>query len=204
MAFYWDQSRRRYLTDDGKVIDMQTVRALRDRWAEIQGDAARDMAERVTRGEWTLREFEAAIRHWLGETTAAGYQLGRGGAAMMTIDDAMTLANLIHDQTQRMQQLLDAYQQATITDAQFVAHVEQKAGGAVNAFEQGQGKSGGINLPVYPADGQTSCREYCRCYWEIEEYESHWEATWITEGDELVCPECEARGEAYNPFIAYK
>lgn len=205
MADYsYDPLRKRYLTPDGKVISLDTVRALRDRWAEIQGDIARDMAGRVASGEWTLAEFEVAMRAWLGETIGAGYQLGRGGSAMMSMDDAVTLARLISDQSVRVDGLLADYQAGRISDAQFAAWTEQKAGLAVNAYEQGQGRTEGIELPVYPADGETSCREYCRCYWDIEEFDDHWEATWVTVGDELVCPECEERGATYDPYIASK
>lgn len=203
-SYRYDPQRRRYLTADGKVVSLDTVRALRDRWATIQGDIARDMAARVTSGSWTLAEFEAAFRAWVGETTSAGYQLGRGGAGMMTLDDAFTLARMISDQNNYVVELATKYGQQHISDRQFMALVEKQAGSAVNAFEQGQGTSSGIDLPVYPADLETSCGLYCRCYWSIEEFDDHWEATWVTAGDDRVCPECEGRGAQYDPYVSYK
>lgn len=195
---------KRYLTPDGKVISLDTVRALRDRWAEMQGEIARDMAGRVASGEWTLPEFEVAIRAWLGDTIGAGYQLGRGGGAMMSMDDAFTLSRLISEQTIRVDGLIADYQAGRISDAQFAAWTEQKAGLAINAFEEGQGRTSGIELPAYPADGSSECREYDRCWWEIEEFDDRWEATWITEADEKVCPTCERRGEEWAPYIVWK
>lgn len=202
--YRFDPLRKRYITSDGKVISLDVIRALRDRWADIQADVMQDMTERLLSGEWTFAEFEAAARVWLNDTIAAGYQLGRGGAAMMSTDDAFKLASIIRDQWNRTQGLIANYADMQMTDKQFASWISQKAGAAVNAFEQGQGGASGIDLPVYPADLETSCGLMCRCLWSIDEFDDRWEATWITSGDDRVCPECEARGEAYSPFIVYK
>ena len=203
-SYRYDPLRKRYLTPDGKVVSLDTVRALRDRWAEIQGDIARDMASRVTSGSWSLAEFEVAFRAWIGETMGGGYQLGRGGSGMMSVDDAFKLGTMISEQWARMDGLTADYARGQLSDPKFLAYVESQSGIGVNAFEQGQGVTTGLDLPVYPADGETSCYWNCRCYWEIEEYDDRWEATWITVGDELVCPECDERGERYAPFTQMK
>lgn len=206
MADYtYDPVRRRYLAPNGKVVSLEVVRALRDRWADIQADVIRGFAANVETGVWSLAEFEVATRAWLGETIGAGYQLGRGGSGMMSVDDAFELARLISNQTRYMERLIADKQGNLISDAQFGVRAEMYAGAAIEAFEVGQARSsGGLDLPCYPADGDTSCMMSCRCYWEIEDVGDAWEAYWVTVGDERVCPECEERGQMYNPFVQVK
>lgn len=104
-----------------------------------------------------------------------------------------------------MEVLIADKQTDRISDAQFGARAEAHAGAAVEAFEKGQEQAaGGLDLPGYPADLETSCLLNCRCAWSIEEFDDRWEATWITEGDERVCPECQQRGEEWNPFVQTK
>lgn len=202
--YRYDPLKRAYIGPNGRPISIAVIRALRDSWADIQAEVMRGFAANVGSGVWTIAEFEAAARIWLGETIGAGYQLGRGGAGMMTPDDAFELARLISEQGNRMEMLIWDHQQGRMTPAQFEARAEAHAGAAVQAFEKGQAETAGLSLPVYPADGSTSCHWRCRCYWEIEETDTTYEATWVTVGDENVCPECEQYGEEYAPFIQDK
>lgn len=204
-GYSYDPVQRAYLNSSGHPVSIDVIRALRDKWADIQADVMQGFARNVADGTWTIAEFEAAARVWLGETIGAGYQLGRGGQAMMTADDAFELARLIAEQARRMETLIADKQGNLISDAMFEARAEAHAGAAVHAFEVGQEQAaGGLDLPGYPADGETSCGERCRCYWSIEETDEAWEATWITVGDERVCPECEERGIEWSPYVQPK
>ena len=160
--YRFDPVRRRYLAPNGKVVSLEVVRALRDRWADIQADVIRGFAANVETGVWSLAEFEVATRAWLGETIGAGYQLGRGGAGMMTVDDAFELGRLISEQARKLELLIADQQTGRLSWAQFGAYAETQAGAAVHAFEVGQAQaSGGLDLPGYPADNETSC--YLNC-----------------------------------------
>lgn len=204
-SYTYDPIKRAYFGKDGRPISIEVIRALRDSWADIQADVMRGFANNVADGTWTMVEFEAATRVWLGETVAAGYQLGKGGGGMMTPDDAFELSRLISEEARRMEILIADKQGDLISDAQFGARAEAHAGAAVQAFEKGQEQAaGGLDLPAYPADGSTSCWWNCRCAWSIEEFDDRWEATWVTEGDERVCPECQQRGEEWAPYIQTK
>lgn len=203
-GYSYDPVKRAYFGPSGHPVSIDVIRALRDKWADIQADVMQDFVRHVADGTWTIAEFEAAARVWLGETVAAGYQLGRGGQAMMTVDDAFELARLISEKVRQMETLIADKQSNLISDAMFEARAEAHAGAAVEAFESGQAASTGLDLPAYPADGSTSCLSRCRCYWSIEEFDDRWEATWVTVGDERVCPECEEHGIEWAPFVQTK
>lgn len=204
-GYRYDPDLRTYIGPSGHPISIAVIRALRDKWADIQADVMRDFVGHVADGSWTLAEFEAAARVWLGETITAGYQLGRGGAGMMSYDDVFELARLISNQARHMEQLIAKKESGLLSPAQFGARAEMAAGSAVHAFEVGQGAAAdGLDLPGYPADGDTSCLLNCRCFWSIEEFEDRYEATWVTVGDGVVCPECEQRGDAWAPYVQTK
>jgi hypothetical protein len=192
--------------------------ALADDYALRYGQLATLLAD----GAITFAEWQRLFSDLLVELVAAGYVAGRGGLERMADADWLIVATIVKDQ----HAYFDGFRQdiqSRIDDRAFgatiaeilnasQAYIGQRsalyAGASVNAYERGktaeasEGK-GVLVLPVYPADGGSSCRSNCRCEWVItsNDDEHQWECRWDTRSDDRVCPECEERGMLYAHFV---
>lgn len=201
----WDAKRREYIADDGRVIGPDALLAIRDGLADGFEEIATDIVMRHASGEITATQFEGEFRAFIDEATWAQYLLGRGGANAATTDDFETMARLIADQLGYAEQFAASLFAGELTPDAASARAELYAGATVSAFEQGMAAAyDGIDLPDYPAAGNTSCLSRCRCFWTIDEFPDRYEATWNTVGDGAVCPECAANGQRWAPFVQMK
>lgn len=200
--FRFDPETGLFVSATGATITAATLRRLRNLWADAQAGEIADLVAGLGAGKLPFDAFESNLRTWIATTVIGGYLLGRGGRAMLTGNDLFTVGAMVSDLVQRVERWLVELAVGRITLPQFGARAEGAAGSSVTAFDKGReaGREG-LSLPYYPADGGTECFDRCRCWWDIEEYDDHWEATWHTMNDESVCPGCLDREAESSPFV---
>lgn len=206
MALAWDAERGRWRDGEGgRLLSAQQVRALRDALAaEYEGRLAR-LAEDLTAGRITLRTWARRFAGLLADHQAAGYLFGRGGLTAMAQADWVRLAEAVVFQDAFLRRFVADVLAGKLTDAEIAARSRLYAGAGVAAHAQGdEAVHDGLRLPGYPADGGTDCLGMCRCWWQIEEDEAAYRATWRTEGDDRVCGGCRGRGRDWSPFVQEK
>ena len=103
----------------------------------------------------------------------------------------------------RAKQKLKGYY-GDLTEKQIAARSALYLNSTVNAYERGRAASFGLTLPVYPADGGTSCMSNCRCRWDITETSTEYRATWTLNTSAEHCDDCEARATKYSPYTVKK
>lgn len=200
MNWRWDEKRHQYVSDSGDVLGGKELQAIRDGLAEGFSEQAADLVAQQQAGSITADQFAARFSAFVDEATRAQFLLGRGGVNAAASDDFATMAKIISDQLGFADGFAKALANGEISAAEATARAELYAGSAVSAFEQGMAAShDGLELPFYPADGDTPCLGGCRCSWEIEDDGEQYTATWITEGDGNVCDGCLERGAQYGP-----
>ena len=203
MTWAFDPVTHRY-TNGKRVLTERQLLDLRNSIADGMGEESASLATRLLDGEITLAQWAEEFAALIHDGVSAGFVLGRGGVMQMDATAVERLASLITDQLGFAKafatDLSTSLDLGTATVDGVAARSALYGGGAVQAFHVGQSQDWGIELPYYPADGETSCLGRCRCEWHItDNADGEPEATWVTVGDERVCPECEARGKEYGP-----
>lgn len=210
MAWVYDASKHQYRDGDLVVTERQLL-DIRNAIADGMSEESATLAKQLVAKTITLAQWAKAFAQLIVDGIGAGFLLGRGGTALM--DDASTalLDGLIADQLGYAKDFATAIAPAlddeTATADGIAARSALYSGAAVHGFDQGRSQDWGVQLPYYPADSGTVCGGNCRCSWELVDYDDRLEATWVTEEDSKVCPDCEARGSQYgpgSPFIQSK
>lgn len=212
MALRWDAVQRGW-EDEGRLLRPLQIRRLRDDLASEVARQIRIETDLMLSGKVEIDAWANNVERMLLRGQGSGYAFGRGGIAQMTDGDYDRLARLLDEQSGFFGQFKAEIEAGNLSDAQIAARAEMYAGSTINAYEQGQHQAAigdseaDWDLPVYPADGGTTCLSRCRCAWQIDEDAYGWTCVWETEGDEQVCPECEERGRMYgaaNPLTFAK
>jgi hypothetical protein len=202
MAWVYDPSAHRYVDGDRLLTERQLL-DLRNAIADGMSTEAKSLARQLIDGVITFAQWAKAFAKLIRDGITAGFLLGRGGQAQLTAVSTKTLDALVADQlgyaksfASVVSDLIDA---GTATVDGVGSRSALYAGASVQAFHQGQSEDWRIELPYYPADGETECLGNCRCSWEVTDTDTEVTAIWRTEDDHKVCEDCEARGKEYGP-----
>lgn len=49
-----------------------------------------------------------------------------------------------------------------------------------------------------------NCGANCRCWLDVEDFDTEWIVNWTTENDDRVCDGCQARADKYNNLVIPK
>jgi hypothetical protein len=215
----WDGLVKRYRskTTHRILTDAQMI-VIRDGLADSYEARMVALVADYTAGRIATVTWEDRFLTLIVEAASHGFVFGRGGAALMTNADWDELAVTVAKQTSyggrflsELEASIDAQRGTTplkairtALEARTAARASLYAGAAVEGYERGHAAAQGtptnrLTLPVYPADGGTTCMSRCRCNWIIkgDEEARVWNAHWQTEHDEKVCDGCKGRGELY-------
>lgn len=202
MTWSFDVAKRQYVDGERTVTQAELI-ALRNTVANGMADEAETLAQRLISGAISLVEWAKAFAALIRNGIAAGFLLGRGGRSQIDRAALTLLDTLIGAQLDYAKgfatELAPSLTAGTATAEGVAARSSLYAGASVQAFDQGRAQAWSLDLPYYPADGQTSCGGNCRCEWSIDNLDDRIEATWHTEGDGKVCDGCRARGNKYGP-----
>lgn len=216
MAWTYDRTKHRYISDDGRALSDRELVTLRNDLADGMAEEARSLVSRLFAGLLDFVSWARAFARTIASGITAGFLLGHGGARTVTPKAVSAIDAMIAEQhgyaAGFARDLADGLTGGTLTEAAASARAELYAGASVHAYEQGRADAVGVDLPYYPGDGGTSndgeqcvCLGNCRCAWQITHGgDGPATAAWITAADGKVCPGCEARGNDYpesNPFV---
>lgn len=194
----WDMRARRYRSDDGSVVSMQTIKVVRRRSADAQKDSARSVLASFQGGGMTADGFVREIRAILKTTTLFQYLLGRGGVAMMLASDRGRVGGLLRGQYRYLNEFAGQLRDGSVTGPQAEARMDLYLDSARAAFERGQGAAWGVSLPRHPP-----AHPRCACSWSLEMVgrgaDRVVRAYWRT-NSERSCPECLALAAEYAPL----
>lgn len=204
MGWTYDRTRHAYVSPDGVLLNRRASVALRDAFVRARAEIARDLAAQYTSGALNRLDFAAAFYRFVEDTLLASFLFGHGGANADLVRDAQRIQQLINEQLGFASEFVFAIEREGLSAAQIEARAAMYADAAVYAYEEARALDHGFSLPAYPADHSTPCEGGCRCWWEITEDEANWYATWHTEGDDRVCPDCARNGRAWNPLVLPK
>ncbi len=200
----FDTSVKRYRsTETGRFLSNATMTRLREDFLSAQRVVTEELARRLADGEITVQRWQAEMRAVVKATFGGEYLFGRGGRNAMTAGDWGSLGPLVRDQYRYLHAFAERVAAGELTQAQIAARAGLYCGASVQAYERGRGAAYGLTLPVYPADGGTSCKANCRCSWRIEETDSEWRATWKLSAAEN-CAGCQERARQYAPLVVAK
>jgi hypothetical protein len=202
MAWVYDASNHQYRDGDLVVTERQML-DLRNAIADGMSEESEALAKQLVAKTITLAKWAKAFAQLIADGIGAGFLLGRGGTALMDDASVSVLDGLIADQLGYAKAFATDLATALLDDKATEDGVAGRsalyAGASVHAFDQGRSQDWGVQLPYYPADGETECGGNCRCEWQLVDTDTELTATWITVGDRKVCDDCQARGDEYGP-----
>lgn len=202
----YDETAKRYRnTETGRLVGDNQI----DRLADNFDPAFDGYIDNLTD---LLSEENADLQRWVDEFIAMlavafinYYLLGIGGQANMTSERWQELQGLMDNQLGYMQGFANDIQTGSMSLAQLAARTAMYFASAAGAYHHAKATRYGLILPAYPRDHSTRCKSYCRCRWDIKEFEDRWEATWklglpLTEH----CEDCVTRSQTWKPYVVYK
>lgn len=175
---------------------------VRNRLADGFKDDAAELATKVVNGVLTVVDWARAFGSLIADGVTSAFMLGKGTNALDFRGHGI-VTGLIQAQYSYAgpfaQAIDDAITAGTpMSEDAIAARSGLYAGGSViHPFEVG--KTDGIDLPYFPADGLTPCMGNCRCSWELVDDGTVITATWNAQDDFKVCDGCIERADA-APF----
>jgi hypothetical protein len=194
----WIESKRVYRDmETGAELDAREQRRIADEWmAKKAPDLGTTMRSLIGRDAATIK---ATFGEAVADVLASSYAIGRGGLNMMDEADWSDISILSDAQAG----YLDGFiaDMADLTDDQIAARAEGYAGSGSLAFSAGVAKAAGdLDLPALPGDGDTECGANCNCWWDIEETEDGYEATWQLGASAVHCEDCLHNADEWSPL----
>lgn len=192
MPIVWNPTQSRYRdTETGRFVSRDTVLDYVRQSIESSGEATKTLAERVSSGQLSSREFLTVFKQEIKDEYIRQYVAGRGGVGSMTQQDWGKLGSLIKEQYAYANNF--ATEIAGLSEAQIVNRAGMYIEAANQAFEAGYRKSviesgnfteerwvlgdkqhcsgcvdnserGWVKIGELPAFGSTPCGSRCGCH----------------------------------------
>ena len=157
---------------------------------------------------------EISIQRWvrnqrknIRNSMIAEYLLGIGGKNTLDILDIENLKRFIRDQWQYFQKFAEEIRNGELSGAKILQRISMYGEAVTQGYEQAKGKSHGIVLPEYPADGNQQCFMNCRCHWQLEDDPADTNyvlATWTLNPLAEHCQSCLDNSRKWNPLRVRK
>ena len=191
-------------TDTGRYVAKSTIAKMRDDFADTARVNVGGLASKLADQSLTVQAWESAMRVAVKEAIGAQYVYGRGGVNAMQAADWGRAGAMTREAYGYLRAFAESIAAGDLTEKQIAARSALYLNSTVNAYERGRAASFGLTLPVYPADGGTSCMSNCRCRWDITETSTEYRATWTLNTSAEHCDDCEARATKYSPYTVKK
>lgn len=147
-------------------------------------------------GAITLEEWHTAMKALLARKFIQAWTLG---GAVLTDAVMQDLSIQLGSQLGYLQGFVGVLA-STEDVTPFVSRAVSYAAAVVDPFWQS--KTFGLPLPTYPGAGDTECKQWCRCKWDIKwidrtkgDADAYWKL-----GKAEHCPTCLERADQWNPL----
>jgi len=207
---YWvyDPVSQRYRNlRNGRYIDQDELRSLRNEFAEALREETDRIAQRLFDGVSSIQDWVLEMRTLIKDAYIAQYAASIGGMQYMTQSDYGRIGAMLSSQNRGqywyLQQFAEAIARGELSEAQIRARAALYGYSSVQAFERGKARLYGLTLPAYPGDGTTACLSNCKCGWRIRETNLAYYCTW-TLGIAEHCSDCVDRAGMWSPLVLLK
>ena len=140
MPIVWVESQARYRdTDTGRFVSRDTVLDYVRQSIESSGEVTKTLAERVSSGQLSSREFLTVFKQEIKDEYIRQYVAGRGGLGSMTQQDWGELGSMIKEQYNYANNF--ATEISGLSEAQIVNQAGMYIEAANQAFEAGYRKA---------------------------------------------------------------
>lgn len=194
MPIVWNPTQSRYRnTETGRFVSRDTVLDYVRQSIESSGEATKTLAERVSSGQLSSREFLTVFKQEIKDEYIRQYVAGRGGVGSMTQQDWGKVGSMIKEQYAYANNF--ATELGGLSEAQIVNRAGMYIEAANQAFEAGYRKAiatsgnfseerwvlgdkqhcsgcidnaamGWVDIGQLPAFGSTPCGVRCGCHIE--------------------------------------
>ena len=197
--YTFDTSTGHYVDEDGNEVSDLRLYELTIEAAAVAADALADIALRQQRGELSASAMVDEFMTVLTPQVIGVYALGVGGLERLTADDYERITQYLSEQREYATGFADAIAAGDLSDE----YVQTRAGLYASAqraiFERARAAGFEIELPQYPADGQTLCKANCRCRLEFARGDNAVLVHWRLVSSEN-CDDCIALSNDWNPL----
>jgi len=213
MAWAWNKAASRYQNvETGQFMARKEVLGYVEKSITASGQATDILASYVADGLLAPGDFYSLMAREVKGEYLRQYMLGRGGRAQMTQADWGSIGGMLKEQyNPYLKNFVNEIAQGRLSEGQIRARARMYINSAREAFERANARArsdGQLELPAYPADGQTVCLTNCNCNWDIVEvYDENgvlvgWDCTWIVNHAVENCPDCLDNEAKWAPYEA--
>lgn len=139
MPVTWEPTTARYRGEDGRFVSRDTVLDFVRQSIEASGDVIKTLAERVSSGQLSSREFLTVFKTEIKDEYIRQYVAGRGGVGSMAQSDWGKLGSMIKEQYKFADGF--AAELSGLSEAQIVNRAGMYIESANQAFEAGYRKA---------------------------------------------------------------
>lgn len=139
MPVTWEPTTARYRGEDGRFISRDTVLDFVRQSIEASGDVTKTLAERVSSGQLSSREFLTVFKQEIKDEYIRQYVAGRGGVGSMAQSDWGKLGSMLKEQYAYANTF--AAELSGLSEAQIVNRAGMYIESANQAFEAGYRKA---------------------------------------------------------------
>ena len=146
----WNQLTKRYRNSKTKkTVTSNTILRLRDDFLDLKRGTFSSLTDDLINSRITVQEWLLDMRKRVRDVNAAEYMLARGGRNAMFQTDLESLATLISQQFDYLQQFGEDVRAGKLSAKQITARSEMYIESATAAHEKGKAASFDIELPEY-------------------------------------------------------
>lgn len=203
----WDATAHRYRDGStGRFLGRATAERLQDELVERFRERMGAAMQQVIDGAAMLQTWETSMRAELKALHGTMYLYGRGGLHAMQPSDWERASTIVRDQWDYLRGFTLALSAEDLSEAQALARARSYADAGHGTHAEAMARTyDGLRLPAMPGDGNTQCKQNCRCRWRIIEDEGGWRCTWeLGSSAAGPCDDCKARAARWAPFVQEK
>ena len=198
MPVTWEPTTARYRGEDGRFVSRDTVLDFVRQSIETSGNVTKTLAERVSSGQLSSREFLTVFKQEIKDEYIRQYVAGRGGVGSMAQKDWGKLGSMLKTQYAYADGFSEDLE--NLTEGQIRSRSLMYINSSRQAYEQGQRRAisnaegftqerwmlndsehcadcssyaalGWVDIgtiPATPADGSTQCKSNCKCFMQYK------------------------------------
>lgn len=203
--FYSPEKHRYQNRETGKWLTDKQVRSLVKAYLKARQEETDLLADALLSGSISLTQWVNKMRKVQAETYLTAYLLGVGGFHQADFVRLGDIGGLLSEQYGYLNEFGRDIAAGILSLAMLKHRSSLYLDSAVKMFERGRAHTRGMgDLPAYPCDGSSECRNNCRCFWRIVDRGDHWDCYWIRTAIKEYCPTCVSRSQTWAPFVIYR
>lgn len=205
MSYTYVRSVNRYRNNGtGRFVSRDEVLEYVEKMVGAGENKSAVLSSELSNGTISPTDYGQLLKDNLKDSYVQNMVLGRGGRAEVTPSDWGTVGSSLKPEYSAIENFV----------AEITARIEENNpysesylanrsrlyfGKARLMYERGNSAAYGLpQLPFYPADGQSECKNGCRCSWIIKKLQpGDFDCTWELRRGEN-CPTCKERGETFT------